>query len=103
MKIQIIDRLSRYVKIDTQSNPESKSTPSTEKQWDLLHLLQKELQDFGLETELDNNGYLFATLESNIERSSYGRFLSTCRYITDFNATNVNPQIIKIMMVNLLN
>ena len=58
MKVQIIDRLSRYVKIDTQSNPESKSTPSTEKQWDLLHLLQKELQDFGLETELDNNGYL---------------------------------------------
>ena len=41
MKVQIIDRLSRYVKIDTQSNPESKSTPSTEKQWDLLHLLQK--------------------------------------------------------------
>ena len=31
MKVQIIDRLSRYVKIDTQSNPESKSTPSTEK------------------------------------------------------------------------
>ena len=30
MKVQIIDRLSRYVKIDTQSNPESKSTPSTE-------------------------------------------------------------------------
>ena len=52
MKVQIIDRLSRYVKIDTQSNPESKSTPSTEKQWDLLHLLQKELQNFGLETEL---------------------------------------------------
>ena len=49
MKVQIIDRLSRYVKIDTQSNPESKSTPSTEKQWDLLHLLQKELQNFGLE------------------------------------------------------
>ena len=64
MKVQIIDRLSRYVKIDTQSNPESKSTPSTEKQWDLLHLLQKELQNFGLETELDNKGDVYATRDS---------------------------------------
>ena len=96
MKIQIIDRLSRYVKIDTQSNPESKSTPSTEKQWDLLHLLQKELQDFGLETELDNNGYLFATLESNIEKEvpTVG-FLAHVDTSPDFNATNVNPQIIE--------
>ena len=96
MKVQIIDRLSRYVKIDTQSNPESKSTPSTEKQWDLLHLLQKELQDFGLETELDNNGYLFATLESNIEKEvpTVG-FLAHVDTSPDFNATNVNPQIIE--------
>lgn len=96
MKVQIIDRLSRYVKIDTQSNPESKSTPSTEKQWDLLHLLQKELQNFGLETELDNNGYLFATLESNIEKEvpTVG-FLAHVDTSPDFNATNVNPQIIE--------
>ena len=37
MKAQLIDRLSRYVKIDTQSNPESSTTPSTEKQWDLFY------------------------------------------------------------------
>lgn len=66
MKAQLIDRLSRYVKIDTQSNPESSTTPSTEKQWDLLRLLQQELEGFGLETDLDDNGYLFATLESNV-------------------------------------
>ena len=68
MKIQIIDRLSRYVKIDTQSNPESKSTPSTEKQWDLLHLLQKRTARLWIRNRIDNNGYLFATLESNIEK-----------------------------------
>ncbi len=46
MKEQIIDRLSRYVKIDTQSNPDSNTTPSTDKQWDLLRLLKQELEAF---------------------------------------------------------
>ncbi|MDU5818000.1 MAG: peptidase T, partial [Staphylococcus sp.] len=65
MKAQIIDRLTRYVKIDTQSDPNSQTTPSTAKQWDLLNLLQSELDALGLATELDDNGYLFATIESN--------------------------------------
>ena len=66
MKNQLIDRLTRYTTIDTQSDPKSTTTPSTEKQWDLLHLLEK-LQQLGLPTDLDENGYLFATLESNID------------------------------------
>ena len=66
MKKQIIERLTRYVKIDTQSNPDSKTTPSTNKQWDLLNLLEEELQSLGLKTDMDEHGYLFATLESNI-------------------------------------
>mgnify|MGYP002759622934 FL=1 len=67
MKAQIIDRLTRYVKIDTQSDPNSESTPSTEKQWDLLRLLESELQTLGLSTDIDEYGYLFATLESNVD------------------------------------
>ncbi|MDM7863794.1 peptidase T [Staphylococcus borealis] len=96
MKAQIIDRLSRYVKIDTQSNPESSTTPSTDKQWDLLHLLQQELEAFGLETDLDDNGYLFATLESNISSDvpTVG-FLAHVDTSPDFNASNVNPQIVE--------
>ncbi|MBI5971802.1 peptidase T [Staphylococcus caledonicus] len=96
MKEQIIDRLSRYVKIDTQSNPESETTPSTEKQWDLLRLLQQELTELGLDTELDDNGYLFATVESNIdvEVPTVG-FLAHVDTSPDFNATNVNPQIVE--------
>ena len=58
MKKQIIERLTRYVKIDTQSNPDSKTTPSTNKQWDLLNLLEEELQSLGLKTDMDEHGYL---------------------------------------------
>ena len=53
MKNQLIDRLTRYTTIDTQSDPKSTTTPSTEKQWDLLHLLEKELQQ--LEQDLKSH------------------------------------------------
>lgn len=96
MKQDIIERLTRYVTIDTQSDPESNTTPSTEKQWDLLNLLNDELTDFGLETDIDEQGYLFATLESNVvaDLPTVG-FLAHVDTSPDFNATNVNPQIIK--------
>lgn len=95
MKEQIINRLTRYVKIDTQSDPNSQSTPSTDKQWDLLRLLENELQAFGLSTDIDEYGYLFATLESNVddEVPTVG-FLAHVDTSPDFNATNVQPQII---------
>ncbi|MCQ9293410.1 peptidase T [Staphylococcus cohnii] len=96
MKNDIIERLTRYVKIDTQSDPLSNSTPSTIKQWDLLDLLNDELTDLGLETDVDENGYLFATLESNVDEviPTVG-FLAHVDTSPDFNATNVNPQIIE--------
>ncbi|SUM65233.1 peptidase T [Staphylococcus saprophyticus] len=95
MKQDIIDRLTRYVTIDTQSNPESTTTPSTEKQWDLLNLLNDELTDLGLETDIDEQGYLFATLDSNvdIDLPTVG-FLAHIDTSPDFNASHVNPQII---------
>ncbi|MBU5290342.1 peptidase T [Staphylococcus capitis] len=96
MKEQIINRLTRYVKIDTQSDPNSQSTPSTDKQWDLLRLLENELQAFGLSTDIDEYGYLFATLESNVddEVPTTVGFLAHVDTSPDFNATNVQPQII---------
>ncbi|KAB2480953.1 peptidase T [Staphylococcus sp. CH99b_3] len=96
MKSQIIERLTRYVTIDTQSDPESTTTPSTAKQWDLLRVLESELQAFGLTTDVDDNGYLFATLDSNVsyELPTVG-FLAHVDTSPDFNATNVNPQIIQ--------
>lgn len=96
MKEELIDRLKRYAEIDTQSDPDSESTPSTEKQWDLLNLLKQELEELGLQTDIDDNGYLFATLESNIanEVPTVG-FLAHVDTSHDFNASNVKPQIIE--------
>ena len=64
---KIIDRFLRYVAFDTASNPDSQSQPSTNKQFALLEQLRKELQDMGVEqVEVDKNGYLMATIPSNI-------------------------------------
>ncbi|PTG56665.1 peptidase T [Staphylococcus chromogenes] len=96
MKENIIERLTRYVKINTQSNPHSETTPSTPEQWDLLHLLEDELKTMGLKTELDAHGYLFATLESNTTKTvpTIG-FLAHVDTSPDFNAAHVHPQLIE--------
>jgi tripeptide aminopeptidase len=63
----LLDRFLRYVKIDTRSDEDSKTFPSTEKQWDLLRLLHEELIGLGLkDTTLDEHGYVFATVPSNL-------------------------------------
>lgn len=93
MKEKVIERLIRYAKIDTQSNPESPTTPSTEKQFDLLNVLKNELFDIGLtDISLDENGYLFATLPANTEKDipTIG-FLAHVDTSPDFSGTNVNP------------
>lgn len=60
------DRFLRYVQIDTQSDPESVSFPSTTKQLDLQKLLVAELLDMGIaDAVLDHNGYVMATIPSN--------------------------------------
>lgn len=94
MKEQVIERLIRYAKIDTQSDFTSSTTPSTKKQFDLLHMLQQELTDIGLtDITLDDNGYLFATLPSNTDKQvpTIG-FLAHVDTTTDFSGTNVKPQ-----------
>lgn len=94
MKEQVIERLIRYAKVDTQSNAESTTTPSTQKQFDLLNILKAELETIGLtEITLDENGYLFATLPANTEKQvpTLG-FLAHVDTTSDFSGTNVNPQ-----------
>lgn len=94
MKEKVIERLIRYAKIDTQSDPESSTTPSTKKQFNLLHELKDELETIGLtEISLDENGYLFATLSANTEKSvpTIG-FLAHVDTSPDFSGANVNPQ-----------
>lgn len=90
----LIERLIRYAKIDTQSDPSNTETPSTPGQWDLLHELEKEMKEIGLEdVETDSNGYLFGTLPSNTEKElPVIGFLAHVDTATDFTGKNVNPQ-----------
>lgn len=97
MKQKLIKRLTTYAKIDTQSNEESDTTPSTPGQWDLIHLLVDELKTIGMEdVTVDDNGYVMATLPANTDRDvpTIG-FLAHVDTATDFTGKNVNPQIVE--------
>ena len=73
-KEALVERFMRYVQIDTQSDPESNSFPTTEKQKDLSKILAAELQTMGLaNVELDEFGYVYATLPGNSEKEKIGR------------------------------
>ena len=96
-KQHLIDRFLTYVKIDTESDPESETTPSTEKQWDLAHLLVEELKAIGLtDVEIDEHAYIMATLPSNVDHE-----VPTIGYVShfdtspDFTGADVNPQIVE--------
>ena len=65
--ISILDRFLRYVAVDTQSNEESESQPSAEKELVLLQMLRDELMAMGVEATLDEYGYVMATIPSNVE------------------------------------
>lgn len=90
----LIERLVRYAKIDTQSDFESTETPSTPGQWDLLNVLEKEMNDIGLEdVGMDEFGYLFGTLPANTDKElPLVGFLAHVDTATDFTGKNVNPQ-----------
>lgn len=63
------ERFLRYVQIDTQSDPKSRTSPSTEKQKDLSRLLVQELQAIGInDAHLDDFGYVYATIPSNTDK-----------------------------------
>ncbi len=93
---KIIDRFTSYVTIDTESDPNSDTTPSTAKQWDLANKLVKELKAIGLEdVSIDENAYIMATLPSNVdfEVPTIG-FIAHFDTTPDFTGANVKPQII---------
>ena len=62
-----VERLIRYCKVDTQSDPDNENvTPSSEKQFDLAKMLKQELEELGLEdVTLDEHCYVYAWLPSN--------------------------------------
>ncbi|MGV2130536.1 peptidase T [Agrobacterium vitis] len=93
----ILDRFLRYVVIDTQSDPESTSQPSTEKQKNLGHVLVSELLAMGLsDAHLDEHGNVYATIPANVEKPvPVICFCSHMDTAPDFTGTNVKPQLLK--------
>ncbi|TDE43827.1 peptidase T [Flavobacterium rhamnosiphilum] len=92
----IIDRFISYVTIDTESDPNSETTPSTKKQWDLANKLVEELKAIGMQdVTIDDKAYIMATLPSNVahEVPVIG-FISHFDTTPDFTGANVKPQII---------
>ena len=86
----------RYVSVDTQSNPESESQPSAAKELDLLKMLQDELEAMGVEAELDEYGYVMATIPSNCGKDvpAVG-FIAHVDTAPDASGKDIKPQIIK--------
>lgn len=95
-KDTVVDRLIRYAKIDTQSMPDQESTPSTQKQFDLAHVLVAEMKELGLQdVYVDEHCYVYGTLPSNVEKSvTVIGFIAHMDTAPDFSGAGVNPQII---------
>ena len=95
--MNIVERFLKYVSFDTQSADETGKTPSTDKQWDLAHYLKQELEEIGLEeVELDEHGYLYATLPANVDGDipTVG-FIAHMDTSPDCSGANVRPRIIQ--------
>ena len=96
-KKHILNRFISYIKIDTESDPKSTSTPSTLKQWELANKLAEELKSIGMQdVSIDANAYIMASLPSNVAHKvpTIG-FVSHFDTSPDFTAANVKPQIIE--------
>ncbi len=93
------EKLIRYCRIDTQSDPKNSGTvPSTEKQFDLARLLEKELKELGLQdVKLDEEHcYVYAKLPSNLDHPAKKvGFIAHMDTAPDYSGTNVQPRIIE--------
>ena len=96
LKQYILESFIRYVKIDTASEENTNQTPSTEKQFDLAHILADELQHLGLvDIEISSNCFVTATLPSNIKDNNLSiGFIAHMDTIPGFSGKNVKPQVI---------
>lgn len=95
--MDLIERFLKYVSFDTQSSEESDSVPSTAKQLTFAKYLKEELKDEGFDdVEMDDMGYVYATLRSNIKKDAPTiGFISHYDTSPDCSGANVKPRIIK--------
>ena len=95
--MDIVERFLNYVSFDTQSAEDSQTVPSTAKQLDFAKYLRDELKDEGFDdVEMDDNGYVYATLKSNIKKEvpTIG-FISHYDTSPDCSGKDVKPRIVK--------
>lgn len=93
--MDILDRFLKYIKIPTNSNSKSETTPSTDTQWNLAKELVHELQELHMdEVCIDKNCYVYAFLKGveNVPKIGFIAHMDTSEAVTDIN---VNPQIIR--------
>ena len=92
-KFTVVDRFLRYVQIDTQSDPQSKQFPTTEKQKVLSRMLASELKEMPLKNvETDDYGYVYATIPANTEKNV--PVICFCSHVDtapDCSGTGVKP------------
>ena len=92
-KFTAAERFLRYVQVDTQSDPQSKSSPSTEKQKNLSKILAEELKQIGLQdAHTDDWGYVYATIPSNTDKKV--PVICFCAHVDtapDCSGTDVKP------------
>lgn len=93
----VIERFLKYVTFDTQSDESTGVTPSTPKQMVFAQYLKTELEELGLkDISLDENGYLFATLPSNVDHEvSVVGFIAHMDTSPDMSGENVKPRIVE--------
>lgn len=94
---KVTERFIRYAKEYTASDPKSKTFPSTRQQLVFMRKLGKELKGIGLsDVELDENGYLMATIPANgYEKGPVAGFIAHVDTSPDFEGRNAEPQIIR--------
>ncbi|MBP5333880.1 MAG: peptidase T [Bacteroidales bacterium] len=91
---KILDRFLRYISVDTQSNEESESQPSTAKQLNLLKMLKDELTALGVEATLDEYGYVMASIPGSVDAPAVG-FIAHVDTAPDASGADIKPQIIE--------
>jgi len=92
---ELEERLVRYAAIDSQSDEDSAASPSTEIQYDILHLLKQELEDIGAQdVELTEYGVVLATIPGTAPGPTIG-YLAHIDTAPQFNATGVKPRVIR--------
>jgi tripeptide aminopeptidase len=93
---EMIERFIKYAKVNTQSNEDSETFPSTEGQIELAKIIKEDLEKIGIQATLSEFGYVYAYIPANVERAipKVG-FLAHMDTSPEVSGKNVNPRIVE--------